>query len=236
MISSKITPSSPTDILVAVPALLGFVPEDSLTLICLDATRVAFTARVDLAHALANIESLCATASSHGTRVVIVTHTTRADHGAPEVSAYRERLDVFEAIATDGQRWWSLTCPRGDDCCPREGTPLPVTTSATTAALVAAGVATLPNRDALAALIAPPPAGDWSDLATLHDVAVRTEAARNPQDQINALVQFVSQHTGPADGRQTAPDRTSTAEAIAALHADLTLRDRAIAMLDRSNA
>jgi hypothetical protein len=68
-----------------------------------------------------------------------------AAHGVP----------VPDGILVRNGRWWSYDCPH--PCCgPSAGTPLPAGVTALEVAAVASGVVVEPDRDGLAARIAPP--------------------------------------------------------------------------------
>ena len=58
------------------------------------------------------------------------------------------RIDVPEAVRCDGARYWSYVCDR-EECCPAEGTPYDLESSATLADAVFNGLEVLPDRSAL---------------------------------------------------------------------------------------
>lgn len=142
------------------------------------------TARIDLSDAISAAENLCGTLTQNGTRAILAVYTARPNHAAPEAARFAELIDVTEAIATDGLRWWSLTCNR--DCCPADGSPLPDQSSVTTVTLVAQGLDTLPNRAALADRIAPP-------------TAAQCHHSRTTRDQTLIVTRFVDRYTATAD-------------------------------------
>lgn len=223
--------SNPADLLDAIPPLLGFVPEESLVaLILQDSGRLVVTARIDLSDGVKAAEDLCTTLAQHGDRAILAAYTARPDHAAPEVARFAELMHVAEAVATDGLRWWSLTC--GRDCCPAEGSPLPDQPSVATVSLVAQGLDTLPNRAALADRITPPPTDQHAALTAAYAVAERQHDSRNTRDQSMIVTRFVDRYTATAD----APTSDELAEVTVAINADLTLRDLAWAHMEYSTA
>jgi hypothetical protein len=62
-------------------------------------------------------------------------------------------VTVYEALRTDGSRWWSYTCDRA--CCPPEGTPYDPATTSVAALAVSMGMGKLPSREVLAEQFAP---------------------------------------------------------------------------------
>lgn len=223
--------NNPNDLLDAIPPLLGFMPEESLVaLIIHESGRLVVTARIDLSDAISAAEDLCGTLTRHGNRAILAAYTARPDHAAPEVARFAELIDVAEAIATDGRRWWSLTCDR--DCCPTGGSPLPDQASVTAVTLVAQGLDTLPNRAALADRIAPPAADQHAALAAAYTAAEQHHHSSTNRDQTLIVTRFVDRYTATAD----APTPHELAALTVAINADLTLRDIAWAHMDHSTA
>lgn len=223
--------SNPTDLLDAIPPLLGFMPEESLVaLILQESGRLVVTARIDLSDAISAAEDLCGTLARHGSRAILAAYTARPDHAAPEVARFAELIDVTEAIATDGLRWWSLTCNR--DCCPSSGSPLTDHASVTTVNLVAQGLTALPNRAALADRIAPPAADQHTALAEAYKAAEPCHHSRSTRDQSLIVTRFVDRYTTTAD----APTPDELAALTVAINADLTLRDLAWARMNTATA
>jgi hypothetical protein len=172
--------TGPSDLAVCVPYLLGFVPRDSVVVAALDARReVALVARVDLPPA-AVPSAWRAAASAIGSEIgaavlrsggVCVVPLLYPEGAAPDVVAlddpWREfarrldeafdarGIDVLDALVVADGRWWSLVCTE-PLCCPHEGTALPPPgTSEAEVRAVAAGLAVLPDRAAVAAALAP---------------------------------------------------------------------------------
>lgn len=167
MTSDRVTLRTPTDLLAAVPYLLGFHPTDSVVAVGLRGSRVAFSARADLpgsdggpaeAEALAAqlAEVLVGQAVSAAfvvgygpaarvTRAVLPVRAGLAGHG----------VAVLEVLRVTAGRYWSYLCtsPR---CCPDEGTPYEPASTEVAAAATYAGRLVLPDRAALAASVGAP--------------------------------------------------------------------------------
>jgi hypothetical protein len=63
-------------------------------------------------------------------------------------------LTVTEVLRVDQGRWWSYWPCEDPDCCPAEGTPYDLTTSAITAGAVVSGLVVRHSREDLAATVA----------------------------------------------------------------------------------
>jgi len=172
--------SGPADLLDAVPYLLGFHPSDSLVLLGLDgagASRLVVTVRMDLADlqsTAALVDSLCAMRRGGATLFVAVVY----DGGQEVLADFADLVtltaadldcEVLDVLRVVGGRWWSLTCT-DPHCCPPEGRPLASGTSQFSAEATYAGMAVLPDRAALAAMLAPAP--DRERLHPVLDAAV----------------------------------------------------------------
>lgn len=201
-----------------------------MALVFQEGGRLVLTARIDLSDALSAAEDLCGTLTRHGSRAVLAAYTARPDHAAPEVARFAAMIPVTEAIATDGLRWWSLTCHR--DCCPPSGLPLPDASSVTTVSLVAQGLNALPNRAALADRIAPPAADRHAALAAAYAAAEQSHGSQTTSERSSTVTRFVDRYTAMAD----APTADELAALTAAVNADLTLRDLAWARMDTATA
>lgn len=176
--SCALTVRTPGDLLEAIPYLLGFHPRDSLVMVGLDDTRVAVTARVDLAELGDNAvlaETMCVLGNSQATRVIaavfdnVSSAVVRADlpHRAVVEDfascAARFGIEVVDAVLVVGRRWWSYLCA-DDGCCPDEGRELPGDTSPTRAAATYAGLVALDDRDELAVALEPRDAAERAAL------------------------------------------------------------------------
>lgn len=164
---SAVTVRDPADVVRLVPYLLGFVPQESLVLVCLRGRRprVGLTMRVDLpaqAEEPSLVRDLARRAAADDALAVLLlcfTEMTNDSRGLPrhalldrvtEVLGGRD-IGVSAAVLVRGQRWWSYPC--GAECCPSEGSPVSSDDAGPVARVAAAAVlegrSVLPSRDAL---------------------------------------------------------------------------------------
>jgi hypothetical protein len=161
---------SPSDIVEAVPYLLGFQPADSLVVLSLrgERLRLGLTARVDLPPA-ASAER-CAgefvgyLKRDNAARAVVVFYPPSDGPSYPSVRPIadaftkllkRSRIAVADVLCVSDGRWWSLHCT-DDECCRPDGTPVSHgTTSVTAATMAVAGQVVLSSRAELEQTIAP---------------------------------------------------------------------------------
>ena len=166
--------SGPADVLSSIPHLLGFHPTESLVIMCLSGPRrrQRLIMRVDLPAAADEaqiaVELAARVAHEGADSVVIICYTASPDAvgklpGAGLVRGLAGQLadrdiEVHDAYLARGTRWWSYVCT-DTRCCPRAGTALPDEASAAAGVLAAEAVwrgsATMPDRAALVASIAP---------------------------------------------------------------------------------
>jgi hypothetical protein len=177
----------PADILGVLPYRLGFHPNESIVLVCLEGPRRRdrLVMRVDLPdagdHPVVAADLAARVRHVGATAVVVVVYTEASDGGrlarAGLVTALSDALaaagvELPEALLVRDGRWWSYLCDR-PDCCPADGTPLPAepTPAATryAAETVAQGGAVLSDREQLRRTVEP------SDHAVAR--AVREQAA-----------------------------------------------------------
>lgn len=129
--ASTVTVTSPTDLVAAVPYLIGFHPSDSVVIMAFRGARLEFAARHDLplrperAGSLAR--HLATVVARQGmSRIAVICYGTIAA-ADPMWYAVRDAADarglqVLEALRVAGGRWWSYTCTNLG-CCPSDGTP-----------------------------------------------------------------------------------------------------------------
>ncbi|TDD77762.1 DUF4192 domain-containing protein [Actinomadura rubrisoli] len=144
------------DAIAAVPYLLGFHPSRSLVVIGFDGPHHTCAIRLDLPSSAP--DRVAGMLARNGFR-----RTLLLGYGAPaEVATAADTmraalaatgLEVAEAIRVSDGRWWSLTCH--DECCPPEGAPYDITTSALAAQATFAGHVALADRSELARSIEP---------------------------------------------------------------------------------
>ena len=123
--------TSPGQLAALVPELLGFVPEESLVLLCQHEPRgrVGLVLRCDLADGprlAAELGDRLRHERATRASFVVVTEgddDQRALADALLAAVAAAGLPVVEALLVRGGRWSSYTCAR--PCCPPSGTPLP---------------------------------------------------------------------------------------------------------------
>lgn len=184
--------TTPPDIVAAMPVFIGFRPDESLVVMCLHGPRRRnrLTMRVDLPdpqHEQALAADMADRAARDGADAVLVLcYTESADEEGqfPRqdlISRLLEQLaergiEHGEVLLVRGGMWHSYVCAKS--CCPREGSPIPdsssseVTDLKAQAALIGRNV--LPSRQALVESIRGPRA---VRAAVLRDAYGRTGAA-----------------------------------------------------------
>lgn len=155
---------TPEDLLAMVPVMLGFVPEESVTMLTFGPGR-PFHARLDLPrepdHLPEVVDALLAPALEHDVgRVVLVLHARDPEPAGITAALLQETfdaagVDVLEAVRADGERWWPLH--RWSPPCPG-GVAYDVSTHPFFAAAVLQGRVVYGSRAELAASLAPVPA------------------------------------------------------------------------------
>jgi hypothetical protein len=164
---SRVRVSGPADILAVVPHLLGFHPQLSFVVIGAGGPRrrVEIGFRYDLpdppgAEAAAEIadHAVAVLAQRGATTVIGIGYgpgrlvTPVADAFA--AAARQRRLEMRELLRVEDGRYWSYLCAN-PACCPAEGTVFDYPSHPAAAAMTVAGLAAYPDRDAVAATLAP---------------------------------------------------------------------------------
>ena len=160
--TSGVTLRSGADLLAAVPYLLGFHPRESIVVVAMRRERVLFAGRSDLPGPMPM--------GAMAARFVALLARDRADAVAvigygppgavtPAVDALRAAVDgshvfLLDAIRVEDGRYWSYVCEE-PSCCPPEGQPFDAETSPVALSAVYHGQVALPDREALAAQVAP---------------------------------------------------------------------------------
>jgi hypothetical protein len=177
----------PADIVAAVPFLIGFHPRQSVVAVALSGPRleVCFTMRIDAGclpdDAMAeDIAVRVAFAGGEHALLVLYDPPTSADGSTPGEALVavvnreltERQIELREAIRVSDGRWWSYFCAE-PTCCPVTGTPIvhDGQTSEVAAAAAFAGVAPLPDRDALVQSIAAPVGATAAAMAVALDRA-----------------------------------------------------------------
>ena len=220
------------DLLALLPYQLGYHPTESVVAVLVGAGRIRLTARVDLMPpeaAEAYAADLRSLSRQHKAEEIVL--FAYSEHAAPArallgglVAALPRRL-VREALYVDGSRWWSMTCD--DGCCPAEGTPYDIGAHRLAAEAVFAGMSVRGTRAELAAGFAGPAEG----LDRLSELADRARTAVRELGSDAAAARLVTVLRAGAIGLSD----EGCAE-LAALVADLGLRDLAWAMINPENA
>ena len=140
--------TSPRDLLVAVPFMVGYHPKDSLVAMALRENKVVMAMRVDFPN-VHQLLSVARTITSHLVReeaseAIIVGYLPTGLEIDDPLAIVRETIAgnqilVKECIEVRGERFKSSGCA-DLECCPLEGTPVPLLSdSRVTAEQVAAG-------------------------------------------------------------------------------------------------
>ncbi|HWC34633.1 MAG TPA: DUF4192 domain-containing protein [Mycobacteriales bacterium] len=154
--------SSPGDMAIAIPMLLGYHPDESLVVSCLEGSAVALTMRFDLADLpttdrfATELADRVQRAAADVTFVAVFTAETPYGGSLPHADLVEQlyadpRLRVVEAVLVSDRRWWSYLCP-DPACCPPAGRPLDATSEVATslsAAFALTGSGVLADRQAL---------------------------------------------------------------------------------------
>ncbi|MGW0805129.1 DUF4192 domain-containing protein [Nonomuraea sp. NPDC002799] len=156
---SCLTLSSPSDILAAVPYLVGFHPSRSLVVIGLGRAQAKVVTRWSLPLPPDTLDPLTLVFEREGvTEMVIIGygpgHLVTPAVDEARLLATSSGVHVGEALRAHEDRYWSYVCdlPR---CCPPEGTPYDSSTSRIAAEATVRGLVALPDREALERTTAP---------------------------------------------------------------------------------
>ncbi len=141
--------SSPSDLITAVPYLLGFTPAESVVLVGLSGKRIAVTIRIDISDGEAGLTQAMGIAFEKVEQVLLIAYTE-----SPLPQWLTMPPACSDALLVTGRRWRSLLCAN-PNCCPVEGTPLPGETPAVAAAGAAAGLVAMTSRDEVTASLQP---------------------------------------------------------------------------------
>jgi hypothetical protein len=157
----------PADILAVVPYLMGFHPRLSFVVIGAAGPRrrIELGFRYDLpdppgAAAAAEIaDHAVAVLSQRGANMVIGIGYGPGRLVTPVADAFaaavgQRRLELRELLRVEDNRYWSYLCANVA-CCPAEGTRFDYQSHPAAAAMTVAGLAAYPDRDAVAATLAP---------------------------------------------------------------------------------
>lgn len=154
--------SSPTDVLAAVPYLLGFTPADSVVVIGLRAKKIVFQIRADIppgdvpANLVGQVTAVVARQRINAALVIGYGAEPAVSPVVVAVRAGLQRRDirVLEVLRVTDGRYWSYLCAE-PTCCPPGGTAFDVSSSAVAAAATVAGMPTVGSREEFATRVAP---------------------------------------------------------------------------------
>ena len=163
----RVRVSGPADMLAVVPHLLGFHPQLSFVVIGASGPRqrVEIGFRYDLpdppgAEAAAEIaDHAVAVLAQRGASTVIGIGYGPGRLVTPVADAFaaaarQRRMDLRELLRVEDGRYWSYLCASAA-CCPADGTAFDYQSHPAAAAMTVAGLAAYPDRDAVAATLAP---------------------------------------------------------------------------------
>jgi Domain of unknown function (DUF4192) len=229
--------SSPSDLLIAIPFLLGFTPSNSIVVVSIKDQIVEMTMRSDFPPEIKYSEvadELLAQLGAHKAQEILLVAYLPPElefdaHFLKELFIdLNKSIPVRDFVAVSGDRWRSLSCV-DDECCPIQGRALPeISTSLLAVEEVAAGnPMPLQSEDELIASIAFTPS-TWDEGFT--------EAIDQHWSYLQSLGQKESSKAGVASllklisefsAKGYAQDRQAVVEVFAAL-ADIQVRDFAI--------
>ncbi|MEO3890318.1 DUF4192 domain-containing protein [Nonomuraea sp. B5E05] len=155
----RLTLASPSDVLAAVPYLVGFHPKTSLVVIGIDHGATKVVARWGLPLEPGTLDPLAPLLQRESVTEIVIIGYGPGEVVTPAVDevrrlAPRAGVHVGEALRAHEGRYWSYICdvPR---CCPAEGTPYDPSTSRIAAEATVRGLVALPDRETLEHTLAP---------------------------------------------------------------------------------
>ncbi|WP_338012106.1 DUF4192 domain-containing protein [Actinoplanes friuliensis] len=163
---TKLKVSSPAELISAVPFLIGFHPEDSLTVVAMRGPVVAFSVRADLPEldtpveeARAAILHLADVVVRQQVQAVVIIGYGEEKRVAPAVLRISDiftlaGLVVIDELRVEDGRFWSFLCA-DPSCCPEDGVPCLPRDSVMAAEATFAGAVALPSREVFLARVAP---------------------------------------------------------------------------------
>ncbi len=244
--ATTLTIETPGDLLAAMPYLLGYHPHESIVLVLLDQRSVQMCARMDLRSDGASVtraakptaDRLASVARMHQpTGAILIAYSSDRMLAEAFLNAASNRLagiDLIDALYADGQRWWSTRHDGG--CSPPDGMRYLPGSSRIAAEAVYAGMSAAASRDDLARQVAGPPPGDEQVLQQVADAAATEVSGCPVQDRegwiTTVIDDFVCRRQAGKPCQLTDTERLR----LACLVADVAVRDRAWAMMQRSTA
>ena len=252
--TARVRVSTVAGFLSVVPHLLGFHPGQSMVVVGLDGPRgrIKLGFRYDLPdppdpemsrdiarHAVEVLRQRGVTVAiaagyGGGTLVTPVADALRA-------AAQDASITVRDLLRVKGRRYWSYLC-QDPGCCPPEGIPFEGPDHPNARALAAAGMTARPDRESLAALVAPVTGPEAESLRRAHQCALRRAgemiAGAGAPDRLRALVEAGRDAVRDAIARYRSGGEITDHDQMAWLIltvADLRVRDDAWARMDPGN-
>ncbi|WP_052423551.1 DUF4192 domain-containing protein [Nonomuraea candida] len=154
-----LTLSSPTDILAAVPYLVGFHPTASLIVIGLARGQAKLVTRWGLPFPPGTLDAMAPLFERESVTEIVVIGYGAGDLVTPAVDEARRLaathgVHVGEALRAHEGRYWSYICDL-TTCCPADGTPYDLSSSQIAAEATVRGLVALPDRETLERMVAP---------------------------------------------------------------------------------
>jgi hypothetical protein len=154
-----LTLTSPTDVLAAVPYLVGFHPTASLIVVGLAQGQAKMVARWGLPFPPGTLDAMSPLFGRENITEIVIVGYGPGDLVTPAVDearrlAAKDGVHVGEALRAHEGRYWSYVCDLAT-CCPAEGTPYDLSTSQIAAEATVRGLVALPDREALERTLAP---------------------------------------------------------------------------------
>jgi hypothetical protein len=225
----KLSLREPTDVLAAIPYLVGFHPTDSLVVLALRGKRLVFAGRADLPPAgspahdeIGYLVEVMLRQDATGAIVVGYGPAARVDSIARGLQKALERRDlaVLEVMRAEDGRYWSYLC-NDPTCCPTEGSLYNVSNSLVAATATLAGMSALADRCAFE-----------NQLEPLDGIgrACMNEATERAHDRLIKLIAEPSDDRG-AEGALIRAGRRAVTGALARMADDTRLDDDEVAWL-----
>lgn len=223
--------SSPTELALAVPHVLGFAPTESLVIMTFSRRQIGLTCRYDLDALAAGAEAdalgdVAEAVESQGDvdACVVMVFTDLPGERPHEgvIDALRLRLPVIEALLIRDGRCWSYVCTDAH-CCPPDGRELVETEAVTAlrATYARYGQVALPTRADLARSVA-----FQGDPAMVEAFATYRPAQDTATRSTDAVAAFQRLMADAANDPRCEPTTEQVVSIVTAVTDDVTARDR----------
>jgi hypothetical protein len=192
---------NPSELVAAVPFLLGYHPSDSVAVVALAGRAVEFAACADLPPpdsevGRADLENLAETVARQCLGPVVVVGYGKPQRVTPVVLRLAQTVQMLgmpvrDVLRVTDGRWWSYLCDELR-CCSDEGTPCLPGDSVIAAEATFRGIVALPSRKDLVAQVAPVDGADRESM-----VAATEQARKRFTDLIADDLEAGPRKTGP---------------------------------------